>query len=82
MHLINKIIKENKSAIVLVPEISLTTQLIDRFRSIFLDNIAVLHSSLSDGERYDEWRRIYKRDPYPEISAGRRGTGCRKNGDH
>ena len=58
MHLINKIIKENKSAIVLVPEISLTTQLIDRFRSIFLDNIAVLHSSLSDGERYDEWRRI------------------------
>ena len=58
MHLIDRIINENKKAIVLVPEISLTTQLIDRFRGVFSDNIAVLHSSLSDGERYDEWRKI------------------------
>ena len=58
MHLINNVINENKTAIVLVPEISLTTQLIERFRSVFNDNIAVLHSSLSDGERYDEWRKI------------------------
>lgn len=57
IHLIKKVIEEGKTAIVLVPEISLTTQLIDRFRSIFND-IAVLHSSLSDGERYDEYRKI------------------------
>ena len=58
MHLINDAINNNKNAIVLVPEISLTTQLIDRFRGVFGNNIAVLHSSLSDGERYDEWRKI------------------------
>lgn len=45
-------------AIVLVPEISLTPQTTDRFRARFGDNIAVLHSHLSDGERFDEWRRI------------------------
>ena len=58
VHLVNEVIQKNKTAIILVPEISLTTQLIDRFRGIFGNNIAVLHSSLSDGERYDEWRRI------------------------
>ena len=57
MHLIKDCINNNKTAIVLVPEISLTTQLIERFRSVF-DKIAVLHSSLSEGERYDEWRKI------------------------
>lgn len=58
MHLIKNILSIGKRAIVLVPEISLTTQLIDRFKSIFNDDIAVLHSSLSDSERYDEWRKI------------------------
>lgn len=58
MHLIKNILSAGKRAIVLVPEISLTTQLIDRFKSIFNDDIAVLHSSLSDSERYDEWRKI------------------------
>jgi len=58
MHLIKKVLDDNKKAIVLVPEISLTTQLINRFRGIFSSNIAVLHSSLSDGERYDEYRKI------------------------
>lgn len=58
MHLIKNILSVGKTAIVLVPEISLTTQLIDRFKSIFNDDIAVLHSSLSDSERYDEWRKI------------------------
>lgn len=58
MHLIKNILSSGKKAIVLVPEISLTTQLIDRFKSIFNDDIAVLHSSLSDSERYDEWRKI------------------------
>lgn len=47
-----------KGAIVLVPEISLTPQLLNRFRSRFGDKVAALHSALSDGERFDEWRRI------------------------
>jgi primosomal protein N' (replication factor Y) len=46
------------NALVLVPEISLTPQLVRRFRARFGGGIAVLHSALSDGERYDEWRRI------------------------
>lgn len=47
--------EQNKTAIVLVPEIALTPQTVDRFRAVFGDQIAVLHSALSDGERYDEW---------------------------
>lgn len=47
-----------RGAIVLVPEISLTPQTTDRFRSRFGNTVAVLHSHLSDGERFDEWRRI------------------------
>jgi len=47
-----------KSAIVLVPEISLTPQTVRRFRAWFGDQVAVLHSALSPGERYDQWRQI------------------------
>ncbi len=47
-----------RTALVLVPEISLTHQLVDRVRARFGDRVAVLHSGLSDGERWDEWRRI------------------------
>ncbi|MDO4564645.1 MAG: primosomal protein N' [Clostridia bacterium] len=47
-----------KRAIVLVPEIALTPQTVGRFRQRFGDDIAVLHSRLSNGERFDEWRRI------------------------
>lgn len=47
-----------RGAIVLVPEIALTPQMVQRFASRFGDKIAVLHSALSDGERYDEWHRI------------------------
>lgn len=47
-----------KSAIMLVPEISLTPQTVERFRARFGSAVAVLHSRLSAGERYDEWRRI------------------------
>ena len=47
-----------RGAIVLVPEISLTPQTVQRFASRFGDRVAVLHSALSDGERYDEWHRI------------------------
>lgn len=58
IELLKRSINEGKTGIVLVPEISLTTQLIHRFRCVFGDDIAILHSSLSDGERYDEFRRI------------------------
>ncbi len=52
-------LKRGKGAIVLVPEISLTPQTIERFRGRFGDTIAVLHSHLSEGERHDEWHRIH-----------------------
>ena len=59
MQLIQKVIKMDQTAIVLVPEISLTPQMLDRFISRFgKETIAVLHSKLSIGERYDEWNRI------------------------
>ena len=52
--------KERKTSIVLVPEISLTPQIVARFKSVFGEDVAVLHSSLSEGEKYDEYRRIMK----------------------
>lgn len=58
LQLIEKTIKLNKQVIVLVPEISLTPQTLDRFVGRFGNNVAVLHSRLSYGERFDEWRRI------------------------
>ena len=58
IHLINDSLKKGKSAILLVPEIALTPQMLHTFSSHFGDEIAVLHSSLSTGERYDEWKRI------------------------
>ncbi len=47
-----------KTAILLVPEISLTPQIVSRFKSVFSSNVAVLHSRLSNGEKYDEYRKI------------------------
>ncbi|MBK8983032.1 MAG: primosomal protein N' [Ignavibacteria bacterium] len=58
INLIRKVISQNKTAIVLVPEISLTPQLIHRFRSAFGNIIGVIHSRLSEGERRDTFDRI------------------------
>lgn len=58
MHCIDVCLRMGKQAIVLVPEISLTPQTVGRFRQRFSEDVAVLHSRLSAGERYDEWRRI------------------------
>ena len=55
---IARTIERGRTAIVLVPEISLTPQIVDSFRARFGERVAVLHSRLSAGERYDEWRRI------------------------
>lgn len=51
-----------KTALILVPEISLTPQTIKRFLSRFPDQVGVIHSQLSEGERYDTWRRVRKGD--------------------
>ena len=70
LQLIDKVIKENKSAILLVPEISLTPQMLDRFISRFgKEKIAVLHSKLSIGERHDEWERIKEENAKIVIGA-------------
>ena len=58
IHLIRQQLDRGKSAILLVPEIALTPQMLRTFSSHFGDEVAVLHSSLSVGERYDEWKRI------------------------
>jgi primosomal protein N' (replication factor Y) len=56
IELLKRLVDETgKTGIVLVPEIALTPQTVDRFRAVFGDSIAVLHSALSDGERYDAW---------------------------
>lgn len=61
-----------RSAIVLVPEISLTPQTVHRFRARFGDRLSVLHSRLSDGERFDEWNRI--NDGEVQIAVGARSA--------
>ena len=58
LHCIAACLAAGRTALVLVPEISLTHQLVDRVRARFGNQCAVLHSSLSDGERWDEWRKI------------------------
>lgn len=58
IHLIKEQLEKERGALLLVPEISLTPQMIQTFSSHFGDTVAVLHSSLSAGERADEWKRI------------------------
>ena len=58
LNTIQSVLDSGGGAIVLVPEISLTPQTTDRFRRRFGDTVAVMHSHLSAGERYDEWRRV------------------------
>lgn len=69
INLVKRVINENKNVILLVPEISLTPQMIERFKGIFGKTIAVLHSGLSDGEKYDEWRKIRNGDVSIVIGA-------------
>ena len=54
--------EKGKEAIVLVPEIALTPQMVDRFKGRFGSQVAVLHSALSVGEKYDEWRKILRKE--------------------
>ncbi|MCL2675614.1 MAG: primosomal protein N' [Firmicutes bacterium] len=58
MNCISAMLKKGKTAIMLVPEIALTPQIFARFKSRFGDSVAILHSGLTDGERFDEWMRL------------------------
>ena len=69
MHIIDEIIKDGKEVIVLVPEISLTPQLVNNFKKRFGNMIAILHSGLNDGEKYDEWRKIINKEVKIAIGA-------------
>ncbi len=72
MELIEKNIKNGKSSIVLIPEISLTPQMVRRFKERFKEKIAIFHSGLSDSEKYDEYRKI--KNENIEIVIGARSA--------
>lgn len=67
--LIEKVLKEKKQAILLVPEISLTPQVTEIFKKTFGKVVAILHSGLSNGEKYDEWRKIERNEVSIVIGA-------------
>ncbi len=66
---IEEVLKVGKEAIMLVPEISLTPQMTVRFKERFGDLVAVLHSGLSAGEKYDEWRKIQRAEVKVVVGA-------------
>lgn len=69
---IEEVLKLGRQAMMLVPEIALTPQMVLRFKRRFGDEVAVLHSGLSKGERYDEWQKI--RDGKASVSVGARSS--------
>jgi primosomal protein N' (replication factor Y) len=69
---IQQCINQDRQAIVLVPEIALTPQMVERFKGRFGDQVAVMHSRLSGGERYDEWRKI--REGQVKVAIGARSA--------
>lgn len=69
MEIIEKALNQGKTAIMLVPEISLTPQMMQRFNNRFPNNVAVLHSGLSDGEKFDEWDRIFNKQAKVVLGA-------------
>lgn len=69
MNLVEKVMKLGKQSIVLVPEISLTPQMVERFKGRFGRDVSVFHSKLSDGERYDEWLRVKNDDVKVAVGA-------------
>lgn len=69
MNVINKVLNDGKTAIMLVPEISLTPQVVGLFTARFGNDIAVIHSGLGAGEKFDEWKRIYEGDAKIVVGA-------------
>ena len=72
LQLIEEVINKKGQAIVLIPEISLTPQTVQRFKSRFGDKVAVTHSKLSLAERYDQWKRA--RDGEASVMIGPRSA--------
>ena len=72
LQLISKVLKKGKDAIMLVPEISLTPQTVERFISRFGEKVSVTHSKLSDGERFDQWKKA--KDGEIKIMVGARSA--------
>ncbi|MBP3952086.1 primosomal protein N' [Bacillus suaedae] len=66
---INLALEQGKEAIMLVPEIALTPQMVERFKGRFGSKVAVLHSGLSMGEKYDEWRKIQRKEVQVVVGA-------------
>lgn len=69
LQVIDQVLKMGKTAIMLVPEISLTPQMTNRFIARFGQQVAILHSGLSDGEKYDEWRKIERGEAQVVVGA-------------
>lgn len=69
LHAIAETISQGKTAMMLVPEITLTPQMVRRVQGRFGDTVAVMHSGLSDGERYDEWRRVERDEVNVVVGA-------------
>ena len=81
IQLIRKTLESGKTAMLLVPEIALTPQLLSTLAAYFADQVAVLHSSLSAGERYDQWKRV--RSGEAKVVVGTRSAvfaPCEKPG--
>lgn len=66
---ISEVIDKKEGALMLVPEIALTPQMVERFKGRFGSQVAVLHSGLSDGEKYDEWRKIEQEEARVVVGA-------------
>lgn len=69
LNVIEDVVNNGKEAIMLVPEISLTPMMVSRFKGRFGDNVALLHSRLSIGEKYDEWRKIRRKEVAVVVGA-------------
>lgn len=69
LQVIEEVLKQEKETIMLVPEIALTPQMTARFKGRFGDQVAVLHSGLSQGEKYDEWRKIRRGEVKVAVGA-------------
>ena len=69
IELIKRVVKNGKTAIMLVPEISLTAQVVNKFYDHFGNDVAVFHSALSDGEKYDEYLKIFRNEVHIVVGT-------------
>src|SRR5699024_588116 len=72
LQVIQKVLGKGRTALMLVPEIALTPQMVNRFKARFGDEVAVLHSGLSHGEKYEEWVNVKNQQARVVVGAGRR----------